>query len=147
MHLGNACRLAAAARRMLPALAVAEEVGEGRAAAEPPPGLAAEAEAALWEVRDGFLERGLGIDAARVCLDLAALYLRHGREDDLRRMVDDSLPLFAEHGADPAAIAALRSLRDPAARGGRMLTLELLARMAAVLEAARHDPRREDDDA
>ena len=42
-------------------------------------------EQALWDLRDAFLGRGMAFDAVLVCLDLAAVLLRQGREADLGR--------------------------------------------------------------
>ena len=145
MHLGNAYRVAAGQRLRLPS-AVADAAPEGRFAA---PAQAAEmsgssweSEAALWELRDAYLARGMALDAALVCLDLAAAFLRDGRQEELRRMVAESIPLFGDRGAAPFVVDALRFLGDETARGGRPLTVELLDRMTRFLHEARHDPRR-----
>lgn len=154
MHLGNACRVAAEQRRRQPAqladmantadTADTAEDGGLDAAEVGESGVFSRAtELSLWELRDAFLERGMSFDAALVCLDLAVLFLRDGREDDLRRMVDESIPLLTERGADPFATDALRFLHDGEARQGRPLTVDLISRMAAFLQEARHDPRRE----
>jgi hypothetical protein len=147
MHLGNAYRVAAEQRRRLPG-----ELFDGRrdggrdgGSAGQPAGQAAEmsgssweAEAALWELRDAYLARGMALDAALVCLDLAAAFLRGGRQGELRRMAEESVPLFLAAGADAFATDALRVLLD------RPVTADLLGKMARVLEEARHDPRRAD---
>lgn len=156
MHLGNACRIAAEQRRRLPAeLAEAGPEGGGprsaigaalRSASHTlgeMTGSSWEAEAALWELRDAFLARGLALDAALVCLDLGGAFLRDGREAELRRMIAESVPLFAVRGADPLVLDALRFLQDEKAREGRPLTLDLLDKMARFLQEARHDPRRQ----
>jgi hypothetical protein len=149
MHLGESFRVAAEARRQR-----VSEVADGTRAEEAPaigetaswpswpPWPSWDAELALWELRDAFLARRMELDAALVCLDLAAAFLRQGREDDLRRMADESIPLFTEHGADPYVIDALRFLRDGERREGRPLTLDLLGKMARFLQESRHDPRR-----
>jgi len=144
MHLGSAFRIAAEERRRLgpPVADDAEEGGRSAAGgmiSEPVPSW--ESELALWELRDAFLGRGMGFDAVLVCLELAADFLREGRQDDLRRMVDESIPLFEEHAADPFVIDALRFLRDEKLRKGRPLTLDLVEKMARYLSEARHDPR------
>jgi hypothetical protein len=144
MHLGNAFRIAAEQReRLTPQVAeaaVTGEVGAGSEIGEAVPSW--EAESALWELRDAFLARKMGFAAVLVCLDLARSFLRQGREDDLRRMVGESIPLFAAQGAEPFVIDALRFLRDEKVREGRPLSLELVDKMARFLEEARHDPRR-----
>jgi len=144
MHLGSAFRIAAEERRqMRPQIADDADAG-GRSAAggmisEPAPSW--ESELALWELRDAFLGRGMGFDAVLVCLELAAELLREGRQDELRRMVEESIPLFEQHAADPFAIDALRFLHDEKRREGRPLTLDLVEKMARYLAEARHDPR------
>jgi hypothetical protein len=142
MHLGEAFRVAAEERQR-PARQVADTaagtlwIGEQRAWST---------EQALWDLRDAFLARGMAFDAVLVCLDLAAVLLRQGREADLRRMADESIRAFTEHrtekGADPYVVDALRFLRDPERREGRPLSLDLLDKMARFLAEARHDPRR-----
>jgi hypothetical protein len=145
MHLGNACRIAAEQRLRLPAEVVdaaPEARGERPAAqAAEMSGSSWEAEAALWELRDAYLARGMALDAALVCLDLAGAFLRDGRETELRRMAAESVPLLAARGAGPFAVDALRLLEGEKAREGRPLTLDLLDRMARLLEESRHDPR------
>ena len=144
MHLGSAFRIAAEERRRLPSQVADHPEPDGRAAAggmisDPAPSW--EAELALWELRDAFLGRGMGFDAILVCLELAADLLREGRQDDLRRLVDESIPLFEQHGADPFVINVLRFLHDEKRRKGRPLTLELVQKTARHLAEARHDPR------
>jgi hypothetical protein len=157
MHLGNACRVAAEQRLRLPAEVVdaAPDAAPERSGERPTRGGGSlenaaemsgsswEAEAALWELRDAYLARGMALDAALVCLDLAGAFLRDGRQAELRRMVAESVPLFAARGADPVVVDALRFLGDERARAGRPLTLDLLDKMARFLQEARHDPRRE----
>lgn len=146
MHLGNACRVAAEQRLRLPGEIVDAEpapAGTGRAGkAAEMSGSSWEAEAALWELRDAYLARGMALDAALVCLDLAGAFLRDGREAELRRMAGESVPLLTDRGADPFVIDALRFLLDEKARDGRPLSLDLLAKMTRLLQEARHDPRR-----
>jgi hypothetical protein len=151
MHLGNACRVAAEQRLRLPAEVVdaapegyGERPGEKmkmEQAAEMS-GSSWEAEAALWELRDAYLARGRALDAALVCLDLAGAFLRDGRQDELRRMAEESIPLFTARGADAFVIDALRFLLDEKIREGRPLTFDLLDKMTRFLQEARHDPRR-----
>lgn len=157
MHLGNACRIAAEQRSRPRAQLVdaapdaapesyAERVVPGvetleRAAAEMS-GSSWEAEAALWELRDAYLARGMALDAVLVCLDLARAFLRDGRQDELRRMAEESAALLASREADPFLIDALLFLRDEKKREGRPLTVDLLDKMTRFLEEARHDPLR-----
>lgn len=142
MHLGNAFRIASEWRRTRED---ASEVAE--AAFEASSRLAElalpryEIETTLWEMRDAFLERGMGFDAVLVTLDLAADRLREGREGDFFRMVEESVPLFEERGVQPSAIDALRFLQEVVRRGDPQLTPDFLARLAAILQRVRNDPQ------
>lgn len=66
----------------------------------------ARAEAAFLEVRKGFLDQGIGFDAAAVCLDLATLYLRLGRTAEIRGLVSEMLPIFQSRDVHRDAMAA-----------------------------------------
>lgn len=143
MHLGNACRIAAEQRAPLAERRVAEATEAEREGGAVPEGPASwEEEQALWDLRDAFLARGMGFDAVLVCLELAAAFLRDGREDDLRRMAAESIPAFEAHGADRLVIDALRALLDADVRAGRPLSLDMLRKMSLFLQEARNDPRR-----
>jgi hypothetical protein len=143
MHLGSACRIAAEQRAPLPERAVSEAAEADREGGAVPAAPASwEAEQALWELRDAFLARGMGFDAALVCLELAAAFLRDGREDDLRRMAAESIPVFEAHGADRLVIDALRALVDAEVRAGRPLSPDMLRKISLFLQEARNDPRR-----
>src|SRR6185436_1831038 len=89
MHLGNAFRIAAEWQRTREDVS---EVAEAQADdVEPPSSLTDpalpryEIDTALWELRDAFLDRGMGFDAVLVTLDLVADSLREGRIDDFDR--------------------------------------------------------------
>src|SRR5436309_5406707 len=47
------------------------------------------AEAALSEARAGFVQQGIGFDAALVSLDLAGLYAGQGRAAEMRRLAEE----------------------------------------------------------
>jgi tetratricopeptide (TPR) repeat protein len=52
-----------------------------------------EAERIFLEVRDGFIAQGIGYDAAMVSIeDLALLYLREGRAEDVKRLAEEIHP-------------------------------------------------------
>ncbi len=67
----------------------------------------AEAEHAFREVRSGFIEEGIGYDAALVSLDLAHLYLSRGRTAETRRLAAEMLPIFQSRDIHREALAAL----------------------------------------
>jgi tetratricopeptide (TPR) repeat protein len=58
-------------------------------------GQSGEAERIFLEVRDGFIAEGIGYDAAMVSMeDLAVLYLREGRVEDVKRLAEEIYPIF-----------------------------------------------------
>ena len=142
MHLGNAFRIAAEWRSTQESASqVAEGVQTLGGLLSDPALPRYEIDAALWELRDAFLERGMGFDAVLVTLDLAADYLREGRAKDIRRMLDESVPRFEERGIQPYAVDALRFLRDAVQSGEPPLTPDLLTRTASLLQRVRNDPQ------
>lgn len=169
-HLGSSYRIASAHRRShRPVLEVAEgrparstEDAEGEDAYPEivPPRLslgeapaasreareALEAETALWEMRDAFLDRGLGFDAALVTLDLALVLLRQGREEEVRELAEETVALFEERGARPYVTDAMRFLRDASRQEEPPLTPDLVAKMAEFLQRQRNDPRHRRDE-
>ncbi|HYU31706.1 MAG TPA: zf-HC2 domain-containing protein [Thermoanaerobaculia bacterium] len=144
MHLGNAFRIAADWQR---ARDNASEVAEARPAGTEAQSLTDpaipryEINAALWEMREAFLDRGMGFDAVLVTLDLASDSLREGRTDDFRRLLEESVPRFEERGIEPYTVDAVRFLRDAVQRGEPRLTPDLLTRMATILQRVRNDPQ------
>ncbi|HEX7183280.1 MAG TPA: hypothetical protein VF756_15675 [Thermoanaerobaculia bacterium] len=144
-HLGNSYRIAADWRRTR-RFEVAERAEDDDSTSARPAwtlgegGSSYEAEVALWELRDAFLELGMGFDALLVTLDLAIAFLKQGREEELRRLVDEGVALFEERGVQPYTLDAMRFLRDSSARQGLPLTVELLEKMATFLQRVRNDP-------
>ncbi len=160
VHLGNSYRIASAGRRpSRPALGIAEdrrgrsgeddaypEIVPRRFSVRERPAASTEAETALWELRDAFLERGLGFDAALVTLELAMALLRQGREGEVRDLAVETVALFEEREAQPYATDAMRFLRDAALREGTPLRPDLLVRMVELLQHQRNDPRHRKDE-
>lgn len=144
MHLGNAFRIAAEWQQAREEIS---EVAEAEADVEPPsiltdPALPRyEIDAALWELRDAFLDRGMGFDAVLVTLDLVAESLQERRLDEFRRLLEESIPRFEERGIQPYATDALRFLLDTVQRGEHPITPDLLTRTAALLQRVRNDPQ------
>jgi tetratricopeptide (TPR) repeat protein len=97
-----------------------------------------EAEAALREARDAFVERGIGFDAALVSLDLAALFARTGRMEEVKRLAVEMLPIFESRDVHQEALAALLLFKEAAE--AERVTLGLLDQIAAYLKRARLDP-------
>jgi len=97
-----------------------------------------QAEAALREARDGFVERGIGFDAARVSLDLATVYLHQGRTGELKRLAAEMVPVFESRDVHQEALAALLLFRRAA--DAEEVSLGLLERIGDYLQRARLNP-------
>ena len=101
-------------------------------------GRAAEGEETFREVRQGFLERGMGYDVALISLDLAILYAREHRTAELKRLAAEMAPIFESRDVHREAMAALLMFRN-ACEEERM-TVELATQLALEL---RHRQRGE----
>jgi tetratricopeptide (TPR) repeat protein len=97
-----------------------------------------EAEEALLEARDGFVDRGHAFDTACVSLDLAKLYYRCHRWDPLERVVTVAVTLFEEQQVHAEALKALVLLQHSIVK--RHLTFELLDQTARFLDRAQGEP-------
>lgn len=95
------------------------------------------AERAFHEVQAEFLERGMGLLAASVAMDLAELYLRAGRTAKVRELAEQMVPIFASQDVHREALAAL-SLFVEAARADAA-QLDLVADLRNYLRDAQAD--------
>lgn len=111
---------------------------EGRVAAGL--GRAREAENAFLEARESFIRHGLGYDAALVSLDLAAVYARLNRTEEMKRLALEMLPIFHSRDVHREAVAALLVLQQ--AITAERASLSLVREVASFLEEARENPRR-----
>ncbi|HVS00227.1 MAG TPA: zf-HC2 domain-containing protein [Thermoanaerobaculia bacterium] len=146
LHLGNAFRIAAEAVGPPGEPAPAEPEDE-----EADPGIRpraflvreathlAEAEDALRETRDAFLEHRMGFDAALATLELAMLYEEQERAGDLKQLAGEAVPLFESHGAAAYTVDAMRFLRDRLESEG--VDLDLLETLHTFLQRRRNDPQ------
>ena len=98
----------------------------------------ATAEAAFLAMREGFLQEGLGYDAAIVSMDLALLYLRQGRTAELKALAKEMLPIFRSQDVHREAITALFLFHEAVRE--EQVTAAFIRELAAYLDAARHDP-------
>lgn len=96
-----------------------------------------EAEAALSTVREEFLGREIGYDAALASLDLCTLYLQQGRTAEVKTLSAQIVTSFREQGVHREAMAAVRLFRAAAAR--ELATVELARRLGEFLRRARHE--------
>jgi tetratricopeptide (TPR) repeat protein len=90
-----------------------------------------EAEAAFLEVRAGFLDQGIGYDAAMVSLELALVYLRQSRTAELRNLAEEMHAVFAAEDVHREALAALLLFQE--AVRTEALTAELIEEMTVYV--------------
>jgi tetratricopeptide (TPR) repeat protein len=91
------------------------------------------------EVREGFIERGIGYDVALVSLDLAGLCARRGESAEVRRLAEECVPLFLARDVYPEALALIVLFREAAA--AERATAELIDRLALQLRLRPLDAR------
>lgn len=96
------------------------------------------AEDAFQAVRDGFLEQGVGYDAALAALDLAFLYAERGRTAELKLVAEEIVPVFEAQDVHREAAAALMLFQE-AVRQERA-SVRFLGELTRYLEQARRDP-------
>jgi tetratricopeptide (TPR) repeat protein len=82
---------------------------------------------------------GRGYEAALVMLDLATTYLEQGKRGEIRRLADDTLPIFLALDIHRQAVAALVAFHQAAAAD--QVTPALVRDIAAYLQRARKNPR------
>lgn len=97
-----------------------------------------EAEKLYRQSFEGFLEQGIGYDAALVALHLALLYLRQGRTAEVKRLARQMIPIFQAQDIHREALAALALFQKAARR--EEVTVEQLLRLMNYLQEARADP-------
>jgi tetratricopeptide (TPR) repeat protein len=97
-----------------------------------------QAEAAFREVRESFLELGLGYEAALASLDLAGVYVVQGRTDDVSQVAEETLKTFQSYNTHREAIAAL--LVFAAAARLDQAGLDLVREVSGFLKRARNNP-------
>jgi hypothetical protein len=96
------------------------------------------AEAAFREVRQEFLDRGMGYDAALVSLDLAELYARENLHAELKRLASELMPIFASRDVHREALVALFFFQK--ACEDQQMTVSLVREIAAHLRRERISP-------
>jgi tetratricopeptide (TPR) repeat protein len=97
-----------------------------------------EAEAGFREARERALADGLCYDTSMLTLDLAALYLREGRTEEVKDLAREMLPIFVSQDVHRQALAAL-AIFQQAAEMDRA-TPRLVREVANYLIRARRNP-------
>lgn len=97
-----------------------------------------QAEEALTEARDAFVDQDVAYDAALVSLDLAATFASQGRLSDMRRLAEQMVPIFESRDVHREALAALLVFRQ--AVRAEEATLALVHEISVYLRQARSDP-------
>jgi len=93
------------------------------------------AEAKFLQVRQRFIDAGIGFDAALVSLDLAMLYMKQGRSTDVKHLTEEMLPIFRAQDIHREAFASLLLFHKAAQ--AEKLNLGMVRDLASYLEKAR----------
>lgn len=101
-------------------------------------GQEAKAEALLHQVREEFVRREIGFDAALASLDLAGIYARQRRAGEMRRLANEMLPIFRSRDVHREALAALVVFQKAAEM--ERVTVGLVRELSDYLEQCRIDP-------
>lgn len=99
----------------------------------------AEAEAAYLVAQRGFMRRGIGYNAALIALELAALYARQGRTEEMRRLAVEMMPIFRSRDVHREALAALLIFHQAVEQ--EAVTRSLIDEVHFFLTLARENPR------
>lgn len=81
------------------------------------------AETTFLRVREGFAESGMMYEVAVVSLDLASVYIRQGRVEDVQRTLETTIPVFRSLGVERETLAALLQLQQVGGQQQRALEL------------------------
>jgi tetratricopeptide (TPR) repeat protein len=92
----------------------------------------------LEEVREAFLAREMAYDYALASLELAGLFIEQGRVEDVQRLAEEMVPLFASRQVHGHALAALAMFQQAAA--GKTATAGLVREVVGYLQRARNNP-------
>ena len=101
-----------------------------------------EAETLFLEARASFLQEDIPYEVALVSLDLAALYAKQGRTEEIKQLAAEIVPVFSSRQVHREAFAALafwkQAVETETARRERIA--DVVADVASFLKRARYDP-------
>lgn len=97
-----------------------------------------EAERAFLGTRQGFLDQGIGYDAALASLDLALVYAKQGRTSELKQLSRELSAIFGADDLHREAVAALVFFQKAAEE--ERITLSMIEDVVGYLKRARNDP-------
>ncbi|HEX3529879.1 MAG TPA: hypothetical protein VH988_22695 [Thermoanaerobaculia bacterium] len=98
-----------------------------------------EAEALFLEARASFLQESIPYEVALVSLDLAALYAKQGRSEEIKRLVEEIVPVFSSLQVHREALAAL-AFWQQAAETETARIADVVADVASFLKRSQYDP-------
>lgn len=90
------------------------------------------------QVREGWIELGIGYEAAVAALDLAGVSAQLGRTAEVKRLAEEMLPIFRSRDIHREAIAALLIFQRAAA--DEQATLSLVEELSTYLKKAANQP-------
>lgn len=90
------------------------------------------------EVRNGYVEAGLELEAATVSMDLARLWASQGRWAQLRRLATEMAPIFASKNFQPQVLMALAFFRQAVEQ--ETITAGIVREVGTFLRRSRNDP-------
>ncbi len=94
--------------------------------------------ATLARVRGEFASRDMSYDVALVSLEIAILYAKEGRTEQVKTLARHMTPIFRAHGIHREALAALTLFRQAAEQ--ERVTEELAHEVLSYLRRARYNP-------
>jgi tetratricopeptide (TPR) repeat protein len=97
------------------------------------------AERLLSWAQQGFVEQEIAYDAALVSLDLAAVYAKQGKTEELKRLAAAMVPIFRARDIHREALAALGWFRQAVEM--EQATVDAVRKVVDYLRRARHNPR------